>query len=178
MLKSHQNADIVKNTMILEVEVLCPGFRSRLCPFWSARAWLNLMSHSLFLQIVRSVSQKLVARAPPKRQASAHRPPSRAASLPPPPDSHVAPAPPVAATSPLTALASPRLPPRAPLAGAGPTGLCAAYRLTELGYTNWELVEASPMASGLACTLQARVRALFSTHHARDSSAGGGRGSL
>mmetsp|Transcript_55662 Transcript_55662/g.121179 ORF Transcript_55662/g.121179 Transcript_55662/m.121179 type:complete len:1186 (+) Transcript_55662:218-3775(+) len=44
--------------------------------------------------------------------------------------------------------------PKIVVVGAGPTGLCAAYRLTELGYTNWELVEASPMASGLACTLQ------------------------
>jgi len=44
--------------------------------------------------------------------------------------------------------------PRIVIIGAGPTGLCAAYRLTELGYTNWELVEGSHMASGLACTLK------------------------
>ena len=34
--------------------------------------------------------------------------------------------------------------------GAGPTGLGAAYRLKELGYTNFELYERSPQIGGLA----------------------------
>jgi len=39
------------------------------------------------------------------------------------------------------------------IVGAGPTGLCAAYRLTELGYTNWQLIEGSEKPAGLACTI-------------------------
>lgn len=31
--------------------------------------------------------------------------------------------------------------PRIVVVGAGPTGLCASWRLHELGYTNWELLE-------------------------------------
>ena len=52
--------------------------------------------------------------------------------------------------------ASPRLKdnPRIVVVGAGPTGLCAAYRLTELGYTNWELLEGSGAPAGLACSVQ------------------------
>jgi protoporphyrinogen oxidase len=38
--------------------------------------------------------------------------------------------------------------------GAGPTGLCAAYRLHELGYTNWELLEGTQEPAGLACTIR------------------------
>lgn len=34
--------------------------------------------------------------------------------------------------------------------GAGPTGLGAAYRLHELGYTNFEVIEAAPEPGGLA----------------------------
>jgi protoporphyrinogen oxidase len=34
--------------------------------------------------------------------------------------------------------------------GAGPTGIGAAYRLKKLGYTNFKVIEAGPMAGGLA----------------------------
>ena len=34
--------------------------------------------------------------------------------------------------------------------GAGPTGLGAAYRLQELGYSNWEIYERNPYVGGLA----------------------------
>jgi len=44
--------------------------------------------------------------------------------------------------------------PKIVIVGAGPTGLCAGYRLTELGYTNWQLLEATQTPSGLACTIQ------------------------
>jgi protoporphyrinogen oxidase len=36
--------------------------------------------------------------------------------------------------------------------GAGPTGLGAAWRLNELGHTNWQLFEASDRAGGLAAS--------------------------
>ena len=34
--------------------------------------------------------------------------------------------------------------------GAGPTGLGAAWRLNEAGYDNWQLVESTDHAGGLA----------------------------
>ena len=49
--------------------------------------------------------------------------------------------------------------------GAGPTGLCAAYRLTELGYTNWKLLEGTARAAeelllGVAVLMIDRVAVL------------------
>ena len=38
--------------------------------------------------------------------------------------------------------------------GAGPTGLGAAWRLAELGHTNWRLVERSPHVGGLASSFR------------------------
>lgn len=43
--------------------------------------------------------------------------------------------------------------PRIVILGAGPTGLGAAWRLHELGYTNWQLLEASDQAGGLAMSV-------------------------
>ena len=37
--------------------------------------------------------------------------------------------------------------------GAGPTGLGAAWRLNELGHTNWTLLEQSPYAGGLSASI-------------------------
>lgn len=43
--------------------------------------------------------------------------------------------------------------PRILIIGAGPTGLGAAWRLNELGHTNWELVESASHAGGLASSV-------------------------
>ena len=43
--------------------------------------------------------------------------------------------------------------PRILIVGAGPTGIGAAWRLNELGHTNWELFEASDRAGGLASSV-------------------------
>ena len=37
--------------------------------------------------------------------------------------------------------------------GSGPCGLGAAYRLNELGHDNFLVLEASPSAGGLACSV-------------------------
>ncbi|MCL4867219.1 MAG: FAD-dependent oxidoreductase, partial [Gemmatimonadales bacterium] len=44
-------------------------------------------------------------------------------------------------------------PPRIVIIGAGPTGLGAAWRLQELGHTNWMLVEAADHPGGLAASV-------------------------
>src|SRR5271154_3216652 len=36
------------------------------------------------------------------------------------------------------------------IVGAGPTGIGAGYRLKKLGYTNFKIIEAGPVAGGLA----------------------------
>ena len=43
--------------------------------------------------------------------------------------------------------------PRIVIVGAGPTGLGAAWRLNELGHTNWLLVESAEQAGGLASSI-------------------------
>lgn len=43
--------------------------------------------------------------------------------------------------------------PRILIIGAGPTGLGAAWRLNELGHSNWELYEATEHAGGLASSV-------------------------
>lgn len=43
--------------------------------------------------------------------------------------------------------------PRILIVGAGPTGIGAAWRLNELGHTNWELVESASHAGGLATSV-------------------------
>jgi protoporphyrinogen oxidase len=43
--------------------------------------------------------------------------------------------------------------PRIVIVGAGPTGLGAAWRLNELGHTNWLLVESADHAGGLASSI-------------------------
>lgn len=40
--------------------------------------------------------------------------------------------------------------PRIVILGGGPTGLGAALRLTDLGNTNWELIDSAPIAGGLS----------------------------
>jgi len=42
---------------------------------------------------------------------------------------------------------------RVVVVGAGPTGLGAAWRLNELGYDNWQLLEAAPQAGGLSSSV-------------------------
>lgn len=46
------------------------------------------------------------------------------------------------------------MPPRIVILGAGPTGLGAALRCVELGYTNWKLYEKNQTAGGLAGSVQ------------------------
>src|SRR4051794_27547353 len=44
--------------------------------------------------------------------------------------------------------------PRIVIIGAGPTGLGAGYRLQELGYSDWVVLEASDHVGGLATSFQ------------------------
>ncbi|NJR12805.1 NAD(P)-binding protein [bacterium] len=44
--------------------------------------------------------------------------------------------------------------PKIVILGAGPTGLGAAYRLNELGYTNWAIYERNNYIGGLATSFQ------------------------
>ncbi|MDH4350230.1 MAG: NAD(P)-binding protein, partial [Gemmatimonadota bacterium] len=43
--------------------------------------------------------------------------------------------------------------PRIVIVGAGPTGLGAAWRLQELGHTDWDLYERAETAGGLASSV-------------------------
>src|SRR5258707_12967748 len=46
---------------------------------------------------------------------------------------------------------------RVVIIGAGPVGLGAAYRLQELGYSNWAIYERHPYIGGLATSFQDRA---------------------
>ncbi len=46
--------------------------------------------------------------------------------------------------------------PRIVIIGAGPTGLGAGYRLDELGYDDWVLLEAGDRVGGLATSSSTR----------------------
>ncbi len=44
--------------------------------------------------------------------------------------------------------------------GAGPTGLGAAWRLTEHGHDDWQLIDGAPQAGGLSIAFRTGARGM------------------